>query len=89
MAASNNNILMLAPDSAKGSDAQPSSLTLKHNCFISASNAQAGPNSSNSKCLGNAPVHQPKMPKKSSGWHLRQGEVPKEDEKTKVCHMHV
>ena len=89
MADSNNNVLMSAPDSAHGSDAQPGPSMLKHKCSIGTSNAQASPSSSNLKHLRNTPAQQPKKLKKPSDWHLRWGEVPKEAKKTKVCHMHV
>ena len=87
MADSNNDVPMLAPDSARGSDAQPGPSTLKHKRSIGTSNAQAGPSLSNSKRHRNAPARRPKKPKKPSDWHLRRGEVLKEAEKTKVHHM--
>ena len=87
MADSNNDVPMLAPDSARGSDAQPGPSTLKCKCSIGTSNAQAGPSSSNLKHHCNAPARRPKKPKKPSDWHLRWGEVPKEAEKTKVHRM--
>ena len=49
MADSNNDVPMLAPDLAWGSDAQPGPSTLKRKRSIGTSNAQAGPSSSNSK----------------------------------------